>query len=106
MNAEQIAMWFFSLTAAHIYQFIKSKLGIAEKVALWGLLVYAFVVSIIATLIGGGWPPFTDPSLLLEWLGTHVAPIMTLATLLYKGFGKTDAVTKAYTPGLGISKFG
>lgn len=107
MTPEQIATWFFALTAAHIYQFIKGLLGLEEKVALWGLFVYAIVVATIATFIGTrALPPFTDPLALFTWLGTNVAPIIALATLLFKGFGKTDLITEKFTPGLGITKFG
>jgi hypothetical protein len=105
MTTEQMAVWIFGLTAAYIYQFIKGILGLQEKVALWGLFVYAFIVAILATLIGGsGIPPLTDPLALLGWLTTHVSPIIALATLLYKGFGKKDG--DEYVPGLGISRLG
>lgn len=106
MNPEQIAIWAFALTASHIYQFIKARLGLEEKVALWGLFLYALIVSVIATLIGGGLPPVTDPLALLGWLGSHVGPIVSLATLLYKGFGQKDMRTDKFVPGLGISRFG
>lgn len=107
MTPEQMATWFFALTAAHIYQFIKGRLGLEDKKALWGIFVYAFAVAIIATFIGTrALPPFTDPSALLAWLGTNVSPIIALATLLYKSFGKEDPVTRKFVPGLGISRFG
>lgn len=105
MNIEQIAIWIFALTAAHIYQFLKGLLGLEEKAALWGLFAYALVVSTIATLIGGGLPPVTSPLAFLEWLGTHMSPIIAISTLLYKGFGKTNKVGE-YIPGLAISRMG
>lgn len=107
MTAEQIATWFFSLTAAHFYQFIKKLFGLEDRRALWGLFVYAGIVATGATLISTrALPPFTDPLALLAWLGTNVAPIIALATLLFKGFGKDDPTTGEFVPGLGISRFG
>lgn len=107
MTPEQIATWFFSLTAAHFYQLVKKLLGLEDKKALWGLFAYALVVASAATLIGTrALPPFTDPLALLMWLGTNVSPIIALATLLFKGFGKEDPTTGEFTPGLSISKFG
>jgi hypothetical protein len=105
MNIEQLATWFFAFTAAHFYQFIKTKLSLSGNAALWGLFAYALVISVGVTVFTGGFSNAPlDPMLFVSWLTAHVAPIVALATLMYKGFEQKDG--KKVVPGLGISRIG
>lgn len=87
MSAEQLATWIvgaiIGVLEVPVFQWIKAKLGIEDKIAFLIVMAFSILLAFVCLLATGGFSPF-DVNRLFEYLGA----IVVLGQVVYGLFLK------------------